>query len=278
MTGHKTWFITGISKGIGTEIAANALSRGDTVIGTVRSQDLPHSLQNQPNLHVLTLDITDEAKTKQIVTKALELAKGKIDVLVNNAANVISGAVEEVTVAQWRQQFDLNVFALVHVTQLILPSMRHNKSGYVINISSAFGRTVGPGWAAYAASKYAVEAITEALAQEVKSFGIHATTVQPGYIRTDILVSGTTYGKNQLNDVYNGIRATEKDILGVSGSQAGDPKRVGKAIVDLANMSAPPVHLPLGSDSYQMITGALQAVVKEIEQYKDIATSTDYPK
>jgi len=278
MTAHKTWFITGISKGIGLETAVNALSRGDTVIGTVRTKDLPKSLQNQANLHVLTVDITDEAKTKQSVSKALELANGKIDVLLNNAGSVVAGALEEVTLEQWRQQFDLNVYALVHVTQLILPTMRKQKSGHIINVSSAFGRTAGPGWSAYAASKYAVEAITEALAQEVKSFGIHVTAVEPGYIRTPILVSGTVHGKNSLPAVYDGIRGSEKDILSVDGTQAGDPVRVGKAIVDLGHMSSPPVHLPLGSDSYQFITGALQGVLKEVEQYKDVAVSTDYPK
>lgn len=182
-SGSRTWFITGISKGIGTEVAVAALKHGDTVIGTVRSKDLPEQLNNQKNLHVLTVDVTDEQKTKEAVDRALQLASHKIDVLVNNAGSAVCGAVEEVPLQQWRQQFDLNVFALVQITQLILPSMRQNKSGHIINLSSCLGRATGPGWSVYSASKYAVEAISESLAEEVKSFGIKVTSIEPGYIR-----------------------------------------------------------------------------------------------
>lgn len=273
----QTWFITGASKGIGLEIAKTALASGHTVIGTARSA-IPKELSSSPNFHSISLEVTDEHAVKAAVAEAVKLGKGKVDVIVNNAGYVVAGAVEEISVTQGKEQFATNVWGVFAVTQAFLPYLRKQGSGHIINVSSAFGRVAGPGWSVYAASKHAVEAITEALAMEVKSFGIKTTLVEPGYTRTPILASGTVFGDKLLPAVYDGIRPTAKQLQAVSGTQAGDPARQAQVIVALASNPNPPLHLPLGADSYQYIKGGLTGVLAEIEENKAITFSTDFPK
>jgi NAD(P)-dependent dehydrogenase (short-subunit alcohol dehydrogenase family) len=272
----KNWFITGISKGLGTEIARAALDAGHTVIGTVRTGTVPADLTS-PRLHVLKLDVTDESAVHAAVKQAIALANGHVDVVVNNAGFVVSGAIEEVSIKQIKQQYDANLYGAIAVTQAFLPHLRKQGSGHILQVSSLFGRTSAPGWGVYCSSKYALEAMSEALALEVEKFGIHVTLVQPGYVRTPILASGTYYGDNPLPHVYDGIRYGAKEIAAIDGKQSGDPARMARAIVQITTVPMPPLHFPLGPDSYNGIKQALGQIIKDIEEYKDISISTDYP-
>jgi len=275
-SGHgQIWFITGANKGIGLEIARAALDAGHTVIGAVRSGKSDEIKSSK--LHWVSLDVTDEASVKRAAAEATEIA-GRVDVVVNNAGNVLAGALEEVSLAQVRAQYDTNVFGTIAVTKAFLPQLRKQGSGHVVNLSSAFGRVSVPGWGLYASTKYAVEAISEALSGELSKFGVKVILIEPGYTRTPILSSGTTYGANTLPDVYDAIRPTKAQIEGLSGTQQGDPARQGKAIVKLVADPNTPLHVPLGSDSYGYITGTLKAVLDEVTPQKEHAASTDFPK
>jgi NAD(P)-dependent dehydrogenase (short-subunit alcohol dehydrogenase family) len=273
----KVWFITGATKGIGTEIARAALAAGHTVIGTGRST-FPDDLIKHNKFHSLKLDVADQDAVVAAVEQAIKLGGGRVDVVVNNAGYVVSGAIEEVSDKQAREQYATNVFGAMGVTRAFLPYLRQQRSGHVINVTGVFGRVSAPGWGWCASSKYALEGLSEALVCEVKPFGIHVTLIEPGSTRTRILASGTDFGDRRKPEVYDGIRPTEKELAAIGGTQQGDPVRQGKAIVEIASKPNPPLHLALGSDSYGYITSGLKAVLAETEANKAISFSTDYPK
>jgi NAD(P)-dependent dehydrogenase (short-subunit alcohol dehydrogenase family) len=271
----QTWFITGVSKGIGKEIALAALAAGHTVIGTGRV-DAPAELKS--TIHYLKLDVDDVAQVKQVVAQAIKLANGKVDVVVNNSGWVLSGAIEEVTIEQVKAQYATNVFGALAVTQAFLPHLRQHKSGHIIQISSLLGRVSGAGWGLYSSTKWALESLSEALAEEVKPFGIKVTLAEPGFTRTPILASGSVFGANALPSVYDGIRPSVKELNALNGSQAGDPARIGRAIVQVTALPSPPLHLPLGSDAFYGLQAGLKKIIDEVEELKAISVSTDFPK
>src|SRR5215470_2204669 len=193
-TGTKTsgpelvWFITGASRGFGLEIARQALEQGDAVVATARD---PRGVEkNLPSagasLLAVALDVTDEQEAQSAVARAVERF-GRIDVLVNNAGRGLLGAVEEACAAEVQAVFDANVFGLLTVTRAVLPVMRRQRSGRVLNMSSVGGFSSSAGWGIYCSTKFAVEGLSEALAQELKPLGIFVTSVEPGYFRTDFL-------------------------------------------------------------------------------------------
>jgi len=273
-TPPEVWFITGIRIGLGREIAAAALAAGHIVIGTVRSGS-PEGLSS-PNLHVLQLDMNDEAAIVKTVQRAVEIGNGRVDVVVNNAGFSQSGAIEEVTVKQGKELFATNVWALHLVTTSFLPVLRKQRSGRIIQVGSVAGIVTSPGLGVYAASKHAVEALSEALAKEVASFGIKVTIVEPGFFRTNI--AGTRIApENALPDVYDGIRPTGEHVAkNLHGSQRGDPVKLGKIVVELAATPNPPLRLLLGPDAYAVATKKLNSVLENIENNKAITVSTDF--
>lgn len=189
MSNQKVWFITGASRGLGFEITKAVLASGDKVVATARSmKDLSsiEKLGSPDNVYVTLLDVTNEQQAKEAAGQAIEKF-GIIDVLVNNAAYGMVGAVEESTDKEIRQMYDVNVFGLLHVTRAILPYMRKQRSGHVINISSGAGLCGAKGWGLYCSTKFAVEGITESLAPELAPLGIHATAIEPGFFRTNFL-------------------------------------------------------------------------------------------
>ena len=184
----KTWIITGASRGFGLEIGKAVLASGDKVVGTVRSrpEELASKLDHHPNLHVAILDINDELQGMQVAAETVEKFDS-IDVLANNAGFGLLGGVEEISDQEARRVYETNVFGLLKVTRAVLPHMRRQRSGHVINFSSVGGLTGSAGWGIYCSTKFAVEGITEALAKELAPLGIFATTVEPGYFRTNFL-------------------------------------------------------------------------------------------
>ncbi|HLA59920.1 MAG TPA: SDR family oxidoreductase, partial [Puia sp.] len=202
---QKIWFITGASKGFGFEITKAALQVGDKVAGTVRNKasELYASLDNHPNLLVVEMDVTNENEVKVAVQKAIDHF-GKLDIVLNNAGYGILGAIEEVSDAEARKQFDTNVFGLLNVVRATLPFLRKEKSGHIMNVSSLFAFDPLVGWALYGSTKNAVEGITQGLAKELDPFGIKVTAIEPGLFRTGFTGKDSySIAQNVINDYEN---------------------------------------------------------------------------
>ena len=183
----RTWFITGASRGFGTLIAERALRAGDAVIATARKpQDIIDRLDDHPNLLAVRLDVTSEAEAHQAVAEGIKRF-GRIDVVINNAGFGVLGAVEETSASETERLFSTNVFGVLNVIRAVLPHMRSQRRGHVINISSVGGYQAYLGWGVYGSTKFAIEGITEAMHQELAPLGIHVTVVEPGFFRTDFL-------------------------------------------------------------------------------------------
>src|SRR5215510_9782483 len=184
MKNSKVWIVTGAARGFGLEITRAVLASGDTVVAAVRSrpEDLKTQL-NHPNLHAAVLDVTNEAQAREVTADTVKKL-GRIDVLVNNAGFGLLSAVEEASDEEIKRNYETNVFGLLKVTRAVLPYMRKQRAGHVINFSSVGGLVGSAGWGLYGSTKFAVEGITEALAKELAPLGVHATVVEPGYFRT----------------------------------------------------------------------------------------------
>lgn len=271
----KTWFITGISRGFGLELARQLIARGDTVIGTVRdgTPDVP---AGPGALHVLTLDVTDRAAVAAVVDQAFAL--GPIDVIVNNSGYGLLGALEAASDADIDRLFATNVFGPIAVIRAALPHLRQQGSGHIVNISSIAGRAPGPGTSLYAATKFAIEGLSGSLAQELAPFGIRVTVVAPGAFRTDFL-SDHSIRKSGAPDGGHG--ASVDQALGaldaMAGKQIGDPVRAAAAMIAAVDAAEPPLHLLLGSDALRRAKAKLDAVMAEMNRWESVTLGTDFP-
>lgn len=278
MTNQKVWFITGASRGFGLEIAKAALAEGNKVVATVRSkpEHLAAELDNNQNLFVTVLDVTDEAQALDTAKQAADKF-GRIDVLVNNAGYGLLSAVEEASNKEVKQNYDANVFGLLNVTRAILPYMRKQRSGHVINISSVGGLNGFVGWGIYGSTKFAVEGITESMALELAPLGIYATVVAPGFFRTEFLDPTSLIRTAHVIDDYAGTVGEMRSFATqVNKKQPGDPKKLAQAFIKLANSEKPPVHLPLGNDTLAMYREKTARFEKDIEDWYDVITGTDH--
>ena len=278
MKKQKVWFITGASRGFGFEIAKAVLADGDKVVATVRSkpEQLSAALGNNPHLLVVLLDVTNEAQAKQAAAEAIEKF-GRIDVLVNNAGHGLLSAVEEASDKEVRSNYESNVFGLLNVTRSILPYMRKQRSGRVINLSSVGGLKGYTGWGLYGSTKFAVEGITESMAIELAPLGIKATTVEPGFFRTDFLDSSSlTRTGNVIEDYDATVGAMRKFATDVNKRQPGDPKKLAQAFLKLAAAENPPVHLLLGKDTLAAYREKQAVLEKEIAEWETVTTGTDH--
>jgi len=274
----KIWIITGASRGFGLEISKAVLASGDNVVATVRSkpEELAAKLDHSPKLYVAILDISDEAEAIKVAAQTVEKF-GSIDVLANNAGFGLLGGVEEISDQEARRVYETNVFGLLKVTRAVLPHMRRQRSGHVINFSSVGGLTGSAGWGIYCSTKFAVEGVTEALAKELAPLGIFATTVEPGYFRTNFLASASLLRAEKTIEDYAETAGAMREIATkVSYHQPGDPVKLAAAIVRLAGSPKPPVHLPLGTDTLKHYREKTEAFDKEIAEWHDVITSTDH--
>ncbi len=273
----KVWFITGASRGFGALIARDALKRGDRVVATARDpKAVLERLGDQPNLLAVKLDVTNEAEAAQAVEKAVERFS-RIDVLVNNAGYGLLGAVEESSDSEVKAVFNTNVFGLLTVTRAVLPQMRKQRSGHVINISSVGGYAAYQGWGVYGATKFAVEGLTEALAIELAPLGVHATVVEPGFFRTDFLNDNSLVStKRHIDDYAETVGAMRDFAAGANHAQPGDPEKLAGAMLKLVDSAKPPVRLPLGSDTVARIGEKNRLVEQELEAWRTVAVSTDH--
>jgi NAD(P)-dependent dehydrogenase (short-subunit alcohol dehydrogenase family) len=278
MKTQKVMLVTGASKGFGLEIAKTALAAGDKVIATVRSKadQLAASLNNDPNLLVVTMDVTNEAQVKAAVAEGL-LRFGKIDVVINNAGYGIVTAIEEATDAEVKAQYDTNVFGLLNVLRAALPHLRAQRSGHIINVSSLFGFGAIPGWALYGSTKFAVEGISKGLAIELEPLNIKVTVVEPGLFSTEFL-SAESYSasKNIIADYAATVGPMRAGADQLHGNQPGDPKKLARVVVDIAHNENPPLHLPIGKDAVGMYKANAEKTSKEIDQWIEVSTSTDH--
>lgn len=274
----RVWLITGASRGIGALIAEAALADGNAVVATGRNAAaIVERLGSCAALLPLALDVTNEEQIRLGVRVALEHF-GRIDVLVNNAGFGLLAAVEESGDADVRRMFDTNVFGLLNVTRAVLPIMRAQRSGHVINISSIGGYQAAAGFGVYSSTKFAVEGITEAMHTELKPLGIHATIVEPGYFRTDFLdASSLLVVPDEIGDYAATSGAVRKQALALNHNQPGDPKKLAAAMLRLADAPNPPLRLPMGTDTLAAITAKNAFVAQEMETWRDLSASTDFP-
>ncbi|KVK74438.1 short-chain dehydrogenase [Burkholderia ubonensis] len=273
----RVWFITGASRGFGALIAKAALANGDAVVAAGRNiESIVERLGASPALLPVKLDVTRESDAKEAVGQAVA-EFGHVDVLVNNAGFGLLGAVEESTDKLVRRLYETNVFGLLNVTRAVLPQMRRQKSGHVINISSIGGYRSAAGFGVYCSTKFAVEGITEALHQELSPLGIHATVVEPGYFRTDFLDSTSlTVAPDVIDDYDATSGAVRRAAVDLNHNQPGDPQKLAIAMVKLVESPTPPLRLPLGTDTLAAIADKNAYVAAETEQWKALAASTDF--
>lgn len=275
---QKVWFVTGASKGLGLVLVRQLLEKGNKVAATSRSiNDLQKAVGDHENFLPLAVSLTDEESVENAIQEAISHF-GSIDTIVNNAGYGLVGAIEELTDAEARLNFDINVFGSLNVIRKALPYLRKQKSGHIFNIASIGGFTGAfPGFGIYCATKFAVHGFSESLAEEVKSFGINVTIVSPGYFRTNFLDdSSLNVPLNKIQD-YQSVR----DVQSVhendyNGNQMGDPKKGAAVIIQVADLEQPPMHLFLGQDAYNMAEIKIEAIRKDLDQHKDLATATAF--
>ncbi len=276
---NKVWFITGASKGFGFAIAKAALANGDQVVATVRKNagDLDDRLAGADQALVVMLDVTNEKEVKAGVQAAIDRFK-RIDVLVNNAGYGLLAATEEATAEEVRKQYDTNVFGLLNVTRAVLPQMRKQGSGHIINISSLFGYlNNAPGFGLYGSTKFAVEGISEGLAIEVKPLGIKVTSVAPGLFSTDFVSADSYQSSALVLDAYKDTVGVIRARVGqLDGNQPGDPKKLAAVIVKLADSENPPLHLPIGPDAIKNFRDKTAQMNKDVKEWESVSTSTNH--
>ncbi|QTE36382.1 oxidoreductase [Mucilaginibacter gossypii] len=277
MDNNKVWFITGASKGFGLSLVKQLLDAGQLVAATSRNlQELTAAVNTTSNNFLpLQVDLVNDSSVSLALQHTYE-AFGRIDVVINNAGYGIGGAIEELSDAETRMAFDVNVFGTLNVIRAAMPYLRKQRSGHIINISSIAGITANTGWAVYAGAKYAVIGISEVLAADVKELGIKVTVVAPGAFRTSFLTAGSlSITDNQIDD-YTEVRAIHNKYLKMDGKQAGDPEKAATAIINTVYEENPPLYLLLGGDAYNRALAKLDTLHNEIRQWEDVTCSTDF--
>ncbi|WP_439449449.1 oxidoreductase [Stenotrophomonas sp. ATs4] len=278
MTPSRLLLITGVSSGFGRALAQQALLTGHRVVGTVRNETDRQALEALAPGRAFgrLLDVTDTAAIDALVAD-IETNIGSIDVLVNNAGYGHEGILEESTLAELRQQFEVNVFAPAALIKAVLPHMRARRRGHILNITSMGGFITMPGIAWYCGSKFALEGISEVLGKEVAPFGIHVTAVAPGSFRTDWAGRSMARAPRSIEDydaLFDPIRSARE---AKSGHQRGDPVKAAQAMLQVIDSDAPPSHLLLGSDALQLVRAKLASMASSIDTWEKLSRSTDSP-
>jgi NAD(P)-dependent dehydrogenase (short-subunit alcohol dehydrogenase family) len=271
----RVWFITGASSGFGRALADAALDRGDSVAATARRTDPLAYADEHERGHAIALDVTDPAEREAAVAEALEHF-GRIDVLVNNAGRTQVGAVEETTDQELRALFDLHFFGPAALTRAVLPHMRRQGGGAIVQMSSVGGQVTAPGFGAYCATKFALEGFTETLRDEVAGFGIHAMIVEPGAFRTGLFRSDAAYESAEMPEYAETVGPTREYVRTGHGAQVGDPVKAATAIIGALDADQPPLRLVLGADAIENIEGHLAAVGEEIEKWRAVGAATAF--
>lgn len=275
----KVWLITGSSRGLGHALAEAVLARGDSLVATARN---PAQLTDLTERHgdrvrTVALDVTDEAAAERAVRAAID-SFGRLDVLVNNAGYGNVNAIEDTSVAEFREQIETNLFGTIIMTKAAIPWMREQRSGHLIQFSSVGGRVGALGRAPYSAAKWGVEGFSESLAKEVGPLGIKVTIVEPGYFDTDFLTSDSLALPDTVSDAYPEIRAMIAAHQAMPGTQLGDPVKAAAAILAIAQRGDGPLRQQLGSDSAGFAAAKAEALAADVAAGRELAVSTDYSR
>ena len=272
----RRWLVTGASKGLGRAIAEAALARGDAVVLAARNPAPVAGLvaQHPDTARAVTMDVAD-ADSRARGVAAAEAAFGGIDVLVNNAGYVVLGAVEEVPPADYRPVFETNLFGAVEVMRLLLPGMRARRHGRVVSMSAMGGIVASAGIGYYCATKFALEAVSEAVAAEVASLGIKVTIVEPGNFRTEVIRARVVGGRRE-PDYDETAGPLLRRFAGAHGTQPGDPRRLAAAVLAVVDMPEPPLRLPLGQDAVTRIREKLARVERDVAAAEAVAVATAF--
>jgi NAD(P)-dependent dehydrogenase (short-subunit alcohol dehydrogenase family) len=273
MTDSRTWLITGATSGFGRTITEAALQRGDAVVATSRRTDGLDDLAGDDRVLVTRLDVTDAAQREAAVAAALERF-GRIDVLVNNAGRTQVGAVEETADDELRYLFDLHFFAPVALTRLVLPTMRAQGSGAIVQMSSVGGQVTAPGFSAYCATKFALEGLSETLQAEVEPFGIRVLIVEPGAFRTGLFRPDAAYLSDEMPEYAETVGPTRAYVRDGHLEQPGDPVKAAQAIVAALDADEPPLRLVLGEDAIGNIRRRLASLTEELDRWEDVGAAT----
>ncbi|KAB1230951.1 SDR family NAD(P)-dependent oxidoreductase [Chryseobacterium viscerum] len=276
MSHTKIWYITGASKGMGFSLVKKLLEKGHKVAATSRTITAFEGLDADPdNFLPLEVDLKDEQSIAQSIEKTIKQF-GHLDVVVNNAGYGLGGAIEELSAEEIEENFQINFFAVLKVIRQALPYLRNQRSGHIINISSIAGFAPGLGWSMYAAAKFAVTGLSEALANDLKPLGINVTAVLPGWFRTSFAKPDSiAFGENQIND-YQFLRTAHQKMNEIDGKQLGNPEKAADVFMKLTDVSNPPVLLFLGTDAAQRAENKIAELSEQIQQWKALSSSTDF--
>jgi NAD(P)-dependent dehydrogenase (short-subunit alcohol dehydrogenase family) len=272
----KVWFITGSSRGLGRALAETVLEAGHQVVATARQPEQLADLENTYGKQVLAvkLNVKSPAEAEEAVAAAMDTFR-RIDVLVNNAGYGFMGAFEEMTPDEFKGQIDTNFWGVIHVTRAVLPVLRNQGFGHIVQITSVGGRSAFPLLSGYHAAKFAVEGFSESLAQEIGALGLKLTIVEPGGFRTDWAGTSMAYAKPM--SAYAPVIDTIRGFMEKhSGEQPGDPQKAAKVILQLVEMNEPPLRLPLGNDAIAILRHGYKTNAEQLELWADLTKSTDF--
>ena len=273
----KVWFITGSNSGFGRCLTEAVLKKGDCVVATTRHPEEIEELVEQysDTVKAVTLDITNSEQIQQAVETALSTFE-RIDVLVNNAGFATLGAVEEVSEEKARYQFEVNCFGTLNLTKAILPHFRQRHSGHIVNISSVAGVTSAAGIGIYAASKFAVEGFSEALAQEVAPLGIKLTLIEPGAFRTNATGDSLATAEDRIDDYKSTAGEFIKMQQQSNGKQPGNPDKAAQVMIKVVESDNPPLRLLLGEDALKNARQKIESYQREIKDWQEVSLSTSF--
>jgi len=267
----RVWLVTGAASGFGRAIAEAALARGDSVAAGVRGSDASGGLPYRA--HPVVLDVTVAGQREAGVAEVVERF-GRVDVLVNNAGRTQVGAMEETTDEELRSLFELHFFAPAALTRLVVPHMRRQGGGAIVQMSSVGGQTTAPGFGAYSATKFALEGLTETLRDEVAPFGIVTMIVEPGAFRTGLFRPGAAYESEAMPAYAETVGPTRAYVRGNDGVQPGDPAKAAQAILAALDADEPPLRLVLGADAIGTIESRLERVTAELTAWRALGAAT----
>ena len=274
----KVWFITGCSTGFGRELAKQVLELGHkAVVASRKTDDVADIVADYPDTSIaVKLDVTNSDEIKSSVEEAIKKF-GQIDVLVNNAGIGYFGAIEESEDDEVRRMFEINFWGLANMTKAVLPLMRKQRSGNIVNIASIGGLVGFPAVGYYNATKFAVDGFSDALSKETAPLGIKVTVVCPSGFRTDWAGRSANNSKIVIDDYKTTAETNKNNIRGYSGKQPGDPVRAAKAIIDAVESENPPLHLLLGAAALKGARNKLEVLKKDFDTWEDTTTGADFP-
>lgn len=276
-TSNRIWLITGVSGGLGRALAKEAAMQGAVVYGTLRKPEQISAFNElvPGKTFGIQLDVNNHSQIKSVIEQIIAQS-GRLDILVNNAGYGLFGAIEELSMEEARMQMETNFFAVLAMTQAVLPIMRKQKSGHILQISSMSGLRANSGTGLYNASKFALEGMSEALALELQPLNIHLTLVEPGPFRTDWAGTSSVSAKNKIEDYELSSGARLRLLQSTSGKQPGDPAKAAKAILIAVNSEHPPLRLILGKVALDAVRDKFKTVEEEFSKWEAVSLNTSF--